>query len=243
MRIIKRIGFTLPELLVVVAIISILSAILVPTIAGKVELARVAAAKRDISLMIQAEESCLIDNGFYIALRVLDDVPDSRSGNRSDDRINNGDEYTYVIDPFIALDRQISTQGQILTHAARSGESMEYYYTWGGPYLNFQRAYQPDSSINDYRDMPLDPWGIPYKLYTAEGYTGGDPDSRSGGGFLYSDYDGRIGTSGDKYDRYTIVSSGKNRLFGTSLDDDDDKDNVFASFGTYTNASAYKPVF
>jgi general secretion pathway protein G len=64
---IKRIrGFTLVEMLLVVAIIGILAALVIPKIAGKSESARVTAAQTDIRAGIKsALDQFEIDNGYY----------------------------------------------------------------------------------------------------------------------------------------------------------------------------------
>ena len=59
-------GFTLVEMLLVVAIIGILAALVIPKIAGKSEAARVTAAQTDIRAGIKsALDQFEIDNGYY----------------------------------------------------------------------------------------------------------------------------------------------------------------------------------
>jgi general secretion pathway protein G len=59
-------GFTLVEMLLVVAIIGILAALVIPKIAGKSESARVTAAQTDIRAGIKsALDQFEIDNGYY----------------------------------------------------------------------------------------------------------------------------------------------------------------------------------
>jgi general secretion pathway protein G len=62
----RRHGFTLVEMLLVVAIIGILAALVIPKIAGKSEEARVTAAQADIHGGIKtALDGFEIDNGYY----------------------------------------------------------------------------------------------------------------------------------------------------------------------------------
>src|SRR5580692_906892 len=58
-------GFTLVEMLLVVAIIGVLAALIVPKIAGKGEEARIAAAKADISNIGTSLDMFEVDVGHY----------------------------------------------------------------------------------------------------------------------------------------------------------------------------------
>ncbi len=58
-------GFTLIEVLVVVAILGILAAIVVPRIMDRPDEARRVAAKADIAALVQALKLYRLDNGFY----------------------------------------------------------------------------------------------------------------------------------------------------------------------------------
>ncbi|HXN16528.1 MAG TPA: type II secretion system major pseudopilin GspG [Usitatibacter sp.] len=58
-------GFTLIEVLVVVAILAILAAIVVPRIMDRPDEARRIAAKTDIGAIVQALKLYRLDNGFY----------------------------------------------------------------------------------------------------------------------------------------------------------------------------------
>jgi general secretion pathway protein G len=58
-------GFTLIEVLVVVAILGILAAIVVPRIMDRPEEARRVAARADIGAIVQALKLYRLDNGFY----------------------------------------------------------------------------------------------------------------------------------------------------------------------------------
>jgi general secretion pathway protein G len=58
-------GFTLIELMVVIAILGILAALIVPKFVGFTDDARVGAAKQDIASLMQALKIYRIDNGMY----------------------------------------------------------------------------------------------------------------------------------------------------------------------------------
>ena len=58
-------GFTLIEVLVVVAILGILAAIIVPKLMDRPDEARRVAAKADIAALVQALKLYRLDNGFY----------------------------------------------------------------------------------------------------------------------------------------------------------------------------------
>ena len=60
-------GFTLIEVLVVVAILGILAAIVVPRIMDRPDEAKRVAAKADIAAIVQALKLYRLDNGFYPA--------------------------------------------------------------------------------------------------------------------------------------------------------------------------------
>ncbi|PHV11714.1 type II secretion system major pseudopilin GspG [Chitinimonas sp. BJB300] len=58
-------GFTLIEILVVIAILAILGALVVPKIMGRPDEARVVAAKQDVQSLVQALKLYKLDNGVY----------------------------------------------------------------------------------------------------------------------------------------------------------------------------------
>src|SRR5439155_26232229 len=62
---IKHRGFTLIEVLVVVAILGILAAIVVPRIMDRPDEAKRVAAKADVGAIVQALKLYRLDNGFY----------------------------------------------------------------------------------------------------------------------------------------------------------------------------------
>jgi general secretion pathway protein G len=74
-------GFTLIEIMVVIAILGILAALIVPRVVGRTDDARVAAAKTDIATVMQALKLYRLDNSRYPSteqgLRALVEKPTS----------------------------------------------------------------------------------------------------------------------------------------------------------------------
>lgn len=64
MRSLQR-GLTLIEIMVVVAILGILAAIIVPNIMGRVDYARITAAKNDVRALVNALKLYRLDNATY----------------------------------------------------------------------------------------------------------------------------------------------------------------------------------
>lgn len=58
-------GFTLIEIMVVITILGILAALIVPRVVGRTDDAKVAAARQDISSIMQALKLYRLDNGRY----------------------------------------------------------------------------------------------------------------------------------------------------------------------------------
>jgi general secretion pathway protein G len=58
-------GFTLVEIMVVVAILGILAALIVPRVIGRADDARAVAAKQDVAAIMQALKLYHLDNGRY----------------------------------------------------------------------------------------------------------------------------------------------------------------------------------
>lgn len=61
----KHLGFTLIELMVVLVILGVLAALVVPSIVGRTDDARITAARTDIAAISQALKLYRLDNGRY----------------------------------------------------------------------------------------------------------------------------------------------------------------------------------
>jgi general secretion pathway protein G len=64
-RVSKQCGFTLIEIMVVVVIIGVLIGLVAPNILGRVDEARITAARADLATLAQALDMYRIDNGNY----------------------------------------------------------------------------------------------------------------------------------------------------------------------------------
>ena len=64
-RKLKQAGFTLIEIMVVVVILAVLAALVLPSIMGRPDEARVVAAKQDVATVLQALKLYRLDNGRY----------------------------------------------------------------------------------------------------------------------------------------------------------------------------------
>ena len=64
-RKLKQTGFTLIEIMVVVVILAVLAALVLPSIMGRPDEARVVAAKQDVATILQGLKLYRLDNGRY----------------------------------------------------------------------------------------------------------------------------------------------------------------------------------
>ena len=188
-------AFTLVELLVVVAIISILSALALTTVSNRSEEARLAATKEDLTRIVSALQTCEADTGYLVGMNFLDNargVGSTLDDDFADFLPTSGD---YLIDPVTGLNEVVNDN---------------FLGLWKGPYISY---------INDMRpadDIPEDPWGNPYWFYTSGGRVNNN---------------GRV-TAGTWFSRHTVVSLGRNGIFGDSGSEGDvgTGDDLFQQF-------------
>lgn len=135
-------GFTLIELVVVVAVIAILAALLVPTILGQAERARVTRAKADVNEIGKAAarmraDTDAIDAACYTVPNLRNPLPPGdTSGNGPDD----------------CLPGALTELPHCVGSGSRPGE-----LCWGGPYLPRAAQGTGDQSFRD-------PWNNDYQL-------------------------------------------------------------------------------
>lgn len=186
---IKKNAFSLLELLIAIIILGILTALVIPRLQTRADEARIQAARSEMRELAKAEQNCELDTGYYVKLRVLNDIPgysDSTTMGWRELGIKS-EPYPYAID----------TDGG---WALIGGSYADLSNLWKGPYINFQRA---EIISGD----PIDPWGQPYALLTPKFIIYGE---------TYYDY--TAFPTVRKPDRFTIVSHGKDTTLGTNDD-------------------------
>jgi prepilin-type N-terminal cleavage/methylation domain-containing protein len=243
---------TLTELLVVLAIISLLATIAVPVFVQKTEQARRATARMEVREIANAQEIVALTHGFYVPLHFLDNQADLPSGVGDSDPRDDFDNYPNlnninVINPLISIRDQDGNQDSLNSNDDRVEDMISY---WSGPFLNPTRVYTGDRGLNDPADLTqtelsydliLDPWGRPYRFYSPLGViaTSTTTDMRSqpsSAGSAYQLDDGTLSVADDRFDTYAIVSYGANGQSdsATTLDDD-----ILYQFGFEINESAF----
>ena len=114
-------GFTLIELVIVIAVIAILAALLVPTILGQAERARISRARADVAEIAKAFARMRNDTGFI-----------STNGNRTQAQLDG----CYSLDNLRSATAPASDAcgaALVACSAAQPGQ-----LCWGGPYLSAQ---------------------------------------------------------------------------------------------------------
>lgn len=223
-------GVTLNELLVVLAIISLLSTIAVPVYISQIQRARIVTAQSEVRTIAEAEQQVAILHGFFVPIHVLDNVPDPANdepntvGTRDDFRdMSTGTRY--LIDVYQRLVDQNGSQVRITdTNNIRVQRMID---TWQGPFLNPKRVryvgenFTTPGSGNPTEDLVVDPWGNPYRFYTEFGITGGaNPPTTVSNEVLTLSMDSLelnvLGSESGRFDRYAIVSYGPDGVTGYS---------------------------
>lgn len=247
---------TLVELLVVLAILSLLATLAVPVYVNKTEQARRTTARFEVREIATAQDQVALTHGFYVPIHVLDNVAGTDSTTQIRDDFGNdvNDAQKFFVDPFVDLEDQ---QGGQTTMAdglngvnAKAGAMLQ---NWSGPFLNPARVAtdgtrdQTDVSS----DVVLDPWGRPYLFYSPVGPLASfsSIDDFSGTTFDATnpstrwDFDnGRIQVMPEgsrEFDRYAIISYGPDGQFDFSNGSGDLVDDVFYEFGFALNESAF----
>lgn len=254
-----RRAVTLTELLVVLAILSLLATIAVPVYVQKTEQARRATARTEVRTIADAEEQVALTHGYYIPMHLLDNVFDDTSDPEPRDDFDGdpNDADKYFIDPYINPTTQLSNQVTLADAENNSSgrvKAIKLVRFWTGPYLNPTRVAKNigSGSIGTQADLSsdvvLDPWGRPYLFFSPVGPIADDlslvsdlttynafNDSqryRIDNGFLLN------GTGNtDPFDRYAIMSLGTDGLLDNKTDPL--SDDVIYEFGFTPNESAY----
>ncbi|MBX7246920.1 MAG: type II secretion system protein GspG [Candidatus Sumerlaeaceae bacterium] len=190
-------GFTAIEIAMVATVIAIFALLVLPLFRNRVEEAKVAAAKADLTSLMKAEELVLADTGFLIRLEDLDNVEGlaadatgvapaiylstpgfyyvPRAALYTGSRVvlnstQRDDLAKKFRGPYIAFQKSI-TYGDLTTLASYASLANVLLVSRTGnvasPIYDVTGGSFPDATVNR---IPLDPWGNPYLFYpsTAE---------------------------------------------------------------------------
>ncbi|MCL5270367.1 MAG: prepilin-type N-terminal cleavage/methylation domain-containing protein [bacterium] len=181
-------AFTIVELIVAMAIISILTLILVPALNTRSKEAKISAAEADLQALTDAEERAAIQTNYMFRVYALNDtrggdgttpaalvndnngtIRDEIDGIR-DNSITGNNMYQNPMWLFINPSTQDFAPDQTTifdrltagTNVDKAGGEGEKLFNWNGPYVNWKRD-------NNRNDWPDDPWGNDYLLFTRRG--------------------------------------------------------------------------
>jgi prepilin-type N-terminal cleavage/methylation domain-containing protein len=256
-----RRAVTLTELLVVLAIISLLATLAVPVYVSQTERARRAVAQFEVRQIADSQQAVAATYGFYVPIHILDNIPDDVEDTNARDDFENDPNLNEkrVIDIAIPVTSQELDADQLRLDAATVDPRVKSMIdNWSGPFLNPQRV-TADVNQNSIitqeeisRDIVLDPWGRPYRFYTPYGPTGNtdfedeledwDPtdDDVTTGYFsvdnlritIYDDASDPVTIPyRNRFDRFAIVSFGGDGASDTS-NEARAIDDIYYTFGT-----------
>jgi prepilin-type N-terminal cleavage/methylation domain-containing protein len=178
-----RLGFSIVELIVAMAIIGILVLILVPVVSNRTREARLRAAESDLEHLANALERVGIDTNYMFKLYVLDDViggdgvanqptnvPAERIDGTRDEDLNpvfagQAERIFISLETQQVVDLALATSIYNNQFAVTTDLQSETKFGWHGPYINWQVD-------KNYNDWPDDPWGRDYIFFTRAGGMG-----------------------------------------------------------------------
>lgn len=256
-----RRAVTLVELLVVLAILSLLATLAVPVYVQKTEQARRATARAEVRAIAEAQEQVALAHGFYVPMHLLDNLANSTFESAVRDDFDNYGSASpgaaFLINPFVNLQQQFGNQPTLADGLSGNDlQAANMIAGWQGPFLNPTRvgndAQNPNTRQNVARDIILDPWGRPYVFFSPVGIIA-EQNFTDLKGYDTSDTSvsriaidsGRLrnqdGSFMDPFDRWAIVSYGANGVLdandagpGGVLPDD-----IWYTFGFVLNETAF----
>lgn len=252
----RRRAVTLVELLVVLAILSLLATLAVPVYVNKTEQARRTTARFEVREIATAEEQLVLTHGFYAPIHLLDNVAGTTNTTQDIDSFGTdaNDALKFFIDPFVDLQTQAASQ--ITLSSALLGTNVKasaMVQNWAGPFLNPVRVASDGSlsKLDRTTDIVLDPWGRPYLFYspvgivsnftslddiTASSFNENSPSNR----LNYDNGEIQVETLARRqFDRYAIISYGADGQFDFNTGSGLIIDDVFYEFGFALNESAF----
>lgn len=198
-RIARQLGFTLIEIIVVIACIAVLAGIIAPIAFNAIESSKISRAQADIKSIGSAIAQLYQDTGRYPIYDAIDATSPSLLALVSTNDGGNSTAYTDGAaagwgDSFVSLPADIHALDWhlILNKKSRSATATLYEAdqtkdrAWKGPYIE---------------NIGLDPWGEPYVVYV--------------GGFWSQT---EIASSGNDFSRSWVMSCGPDRLLQTNCD-------------------------
>ncbi len=220
---------TLTELLVVLAIISLLATLAVPVYISQLNRARFSVAQAETRNIAQAQEQVAIFHGFYVPIHILDNVPNTDGGvggsatSRDDfDNLTNASSH-FLIDAGTPLEDQAGAS-QVDLGSTTDIRVQRLIENWQGPFLQPQRVRfvgedPADPTLGDLTlDLVVDPWGNPYRFYTDLGLAGDAGLPTVAGEDVALTQDNLALRTGapeqDRFDRFAIVSYGPDGVSG-----------------------------
>jgi len=215
--VLRREGFSIVEVIVVMAIIGVLTLILVPVVSNRVREARIKAAETDLEHLAAAMERVAIDTNYMFRFYVLDDVigGDAQSNEQPSLDVVDGtyDEAINSVNGkniFIRTDRfqfDLNFATIFDEQFASNINGNETKFGWNGPYINWQR------DVND-NDWPDDPWGRDYLLFGPEGGLGPYDNDFVLNGIEYNASGSTWPADANIFDRGVVLSVGPDGLPG-----------------------------